>query len=76
MAYRRSYRTSSRRYGVRSSASRTRARPRSRTSRRGVSSARAQTVRLVIETSPASAVSRQLEGAALKLNPPPKKSKF
>ena len=35
-----------------------------------------QTLRLVIETSPASSVSREVAGVAAKLNPPPRKSKF
>ena len=79
MAYARSrrggYRRSSSGYrsGGYSGRSRTVSRVKTRSRR---PAAAQQTVRLVIESAPASSVSRQVAGVAAKLNPPPKKSKF
>ena len=78
MAYARSRRGGYRRSSTRYSAVGSRGRGRISGKRRVTASRRSsqQVVRLVIESAPASAVSRQTMGVAAKLNPPPKKSKF
>lgn len=78
MAYARSRRGGYRRSSARYSAVGPRGRGRGGSKRRVSSSRRSsqQVVRLVIESAPVSAVSREVMGVAAKLNPPPKKSKF
>ena len=78
MAYARSRRGGYRRSSTRYSAVGSRGRSGSGSKRRVTTSRRSsqQVVRLVIESAPASSVSREVMGVAAKINPPPKKSKF